>query len=86
MMGDERFDSEEPPEEPPKGTDPLVWRLAWTVWMEHQIDVTGFCRARTCRDVWAPWPCDRSGLGTAGLEAASGNQARWINLNRGRWP
>jgi len=64
------FDPEDPPEAPPKGYHPLVWRLAWTMWTEHQPDLTGFCRARSCRDAWAPWPCEQLHLAAAGLNGA----------------
>jgi len=73
------FDPEDPPEAPPKGSHPLIWRLAWTMWTEHQQDITGCCRASSCRARWQEWPCEQHHLAVAGLNAATGH--RWINLN-----
>jgi len=70
------FDPEDPPEVPPKGSHPLIWRLAWMMWTEHQQDITGCCRASSCRARWQEWPCEQHHLAVSGLHAAPGNRRK----------
>ena len=77
------FNPDNPPEEPPRGAHPLIWRLAWQVRSDHVPDADGFCLARSCRTCWAHWPCHPRRLAEAGLAAAAGDHAKWISLNRG---
>ena len=47
------WDTEDPPTEPPRGADPLVWRLALSLREDHlRYDSEGSCVA--CR---GRWPC-----------------------------
>ena len=77
-----QFDPENPPKEPPRGVDPLLWRISYQVWTDHQPAADNLCLARTCRDVFCPWPCPQYRLGAVGLLAAAGTRAPWASLNR----
>ena len=60
-----RYDPEDPPEEPPTGCiDPLLWRVAYALHQEHQLEPGDRC---TCGEVF---PCARSGLAARGLLTA----------------
>ncbi len=77
------FNPLDPPEEPPRGAHPLIWRLARQAWSDHVPDADGFCLARSCRERSAYWPCQPRRLAEAGLAAATGDNAKWISMNRG---
>ena len=77
------FNRNDPPEDPPRGAHPLIWRLAWQLRRDHIPDDDGFCLARRCREAATYWPCPPRRLADAGLDAATGNDAPWITLNRG---
>jgi hypothetical protein len=44
---------DDPPAEPPVGVDPLVWRLAYGLYLDHSAHTDAFCV--TCRNFW---PCE----------------------------
>jgi hypothetical protein len=48
--------SDNPPVEAPPGADPLLWRLAYSVYETHRSRADGFC---ACRDFW---PCEHARL------------------------
>ncbi|GAA1838973.1 hypothetical protein GCM10009682_64010 [Luedemannella flava] len=58
------FDPDDPPLEPPDGTEPVVWRMAQAIRAAHQPDSTACCV--TCR-VNVPWPCPPSRLAARGF-------------------
>src|SRR5947207_15212688 len=76
------FDPVDPPADPPAGADPLMWRLAYALHREHQPEWEGPCRATSCRNVGARWPCPPSKLAEVGLVTAVGSRAPWSTLNR----
>jgi hypothetical protein len=76
------FDRANPPKEPPRGVDPLLWRLSYQVWTDHQPAADRFCQAGTCRLAFCLWPCPKHRLATVGLLAAAGTRAPWASLNR----
>jgi hypothetical protein len=76
------FDRANPPKEPPRGADPLLWRLSYQVWTDHQPAADRFCQAGTCRLAFCLWPCPKHRLATVGLLAAAGTRAPWASLNR----
>ena len=76
------FDPEDPPKEPPRGVDPLLWRISRLLWEEHQIRRADMCQARSCRALSLRWPCARYRLASVGLLAAAGSRAPWATLNR----
>jgi hypothetical protein len=59
------WDPDNPPAEPPDGTDLLLWRLAWGLFNDHRPHSDGFCV--TCREFW---PCPPRGLAEQGFSAA----------------
>jgi hypothetical protein len=62
-----RFDLEDPPDEPPEGADPLVWRMATAIRAVHQPDATSCC---VCCAGSEPWPCAPSRLAARGYRLA----------------
>jgi hypothetical protein len=76
------FDPENPPKEPPRGADPLLWRLSYQVRTDHQPAADEFCQAHGCRATFSLWPCPRYRLAAVGLLAAAGSRAPWASLNR----
>ncbi|NJC63912.1 hypothetical protein HC028_05230 [Planosporangium flavigriseum] len=76
------FDQQNPPAQPPRGADPLLWRLSYQVWTDHQPAVDQFCQAGACRDAFRPWPCPPRRFAMVGLLAAAGSRAPWASLNR----
>lgn len=61
-MASVQFDPEDPPEQPPTGCrDPLLWRVAHALHLEHQPEPDNRC---TCGEVF---PCPRAGLAARGL-------------------
>jgi hypothetical protein len=75
------YDPENPPPEPPRGADPLVWRLAYQVHSDHRLGPDGRCTAEAC--VGVGWPCGAARLSAAGFAVAAGSRAPWPTLNRG---
>ena len=61
------FDPEDPPEDPPAGcTDPLTWRLAYSLHTAHHPDTEGNC---TCGQ---SYPCPPAQLAARGFRFACG--------------
>jgi hypothetical protein len=67
------YDPEDPPPEPPPGSDPLVWRLAYGLHSDHQPDSYGWCVV--CRPL-TTWPCNSSRLSAVGFAAAVDSRTR----------
>jgi hypothetical protein len=60
-----RFDPEDPPEQPPAGcVDPLLWRVAHALHLEHRPEPDNRCN---CGEVF---PCTRACLAARGLLTA----------------
>jgi|GEM_PF-5341448 len=56
------FETEEPPEQPPRGcADPLLWLVSYALRQEHQWEPGGRCM---CGD---RYPCSRARLAERGL-------------------
>lgn len=65
-MPDVPWDPEEPPVDPPRGADPMLWRLSHQIRKDHfRADADGFCA--TCR---AFSPCRPRRLAECGLVLA----------------
>jgi hypothetical protein len=69
------FDPEHPPAEPPPGCDPVLWRLAYQVHVDHRPGVDAFCLARTCRAAFSAWPCQPARLAAQGFLGAGSTPA-----------
>ena len=54
-----------PSKEPPEGSDPLIWRLAYRLFVDHRAHHDGFCVI--CREYW---PCASRQLAELGLQQA----------------
>lgn len=61
------YDPDDPPAEPPRGAEPVLWVVAYALHAEHRPGVDGFCVAGTCRARLLVWPCHASELARAGL-------------------
>lgn len=61
---------ENPPAEPPPGADVLDWRLAFTIYTEHQAGPDGMCLSPLCRRQSTLWPCHAYQLAQGGFAAA----------------
>ncbi len=61
------YDPADPPAEPPRGADPVLWAVSYALHVEHQPGVDGFCLAGTCRSKSFMWPCHPSELARAGF-------------------
>ncbi|GAA5193124.1 hypothetical protein GCM10023322_54310 [Rugosimonospora acidiphila] len=60
-----QYDPENPPEQPPEGcADPLLWRVAHALHLEHQPEQDSRC---TCGEMF---PCSRAGLAARGMLTA----------------
>lgn len=76
------FDQEEPPLKPPRGVDPLLWRISHQVWCDHQAGADGLCEARRCRVAYVEWPCPPHRMARVGLLTSAGTRAPWASINR----
>ncbi len=54
-----------PSREPPQGSDPLIWSLAYRLFVDHRAHHDGFCLI--CREYW---PCASRQLAELGLQQA----------------
>jgi hypothetical protein len=76
------FDPYHPPAEPPCGcVDPMLWRVAYALYVAHHPRPDGFCECR------AFWPCERADLAADALSAAYDRsiprvRTRAMNLGR----
>lgn len=61
------FDPDDPPEQPPAGADPMTWRMAYRIFLDHRPGSDGRCLAATCEAAGASWPCPAAGLARAGF-------------------
>jgi hypothetical protein len=58
------YNPEDPPYTPPAGADPLVWRLARGLWLDHQPHAVDIYHCVTCK---AYYPCVNRQLADRGL-------------------
>ncbi len=65
------FDIEDPPAQPPAGSDRLLWVTAYELWCDHQPHIDGYCLSRRCQARGVMWPCDMWHLARAAMVAAS---------------
>lgn len=79
------YDPEDPPTQPPGGADPVMWRLAYQVYVDHRNSY-GVCAAPHCLGRYQPWPCSPARLAMMGMRTAAGTRVPWSTLNRGRAP
>jgi hypothetical protein len=80
------YDPENPPREPPRNADALMWRLAFQVHGEHRPGAGGGCVAAGCAAQHLPWPCAAARLSAAGFAVAVGSRVPWATLNQGSPP
>jgi hypothetical protein len=66
------YNPKNPPEEPPTGTDRLLWTVAFELRASHQPDAAGYCQSPQCGDRLVVWPCRSVTLADSGLMGAVG--------------
>jgi hypothetical protein len=65
------FDPDDPPADPPPGSDRALWVMSHSLWAAHQPDPDGICVVKKCRDAFMLWPCHSHRIASAGLIGAS---------------
>lgn len=87
------YDIDNPPQEPPPGCDPILWKVAYALREEHVEGPDGFCVAAACRRAASLWPCPKRNLADVGLMGSIGGgrqppgpNARWVQPARTRRP
>lgn len=73
------FDPSDPPADPPRGADDLLWRLGYALLQAHEVRADGFC---SCREFV---PCDGILLAVRGLREACRPGRRLGGLADPRW-